>query len=161
LIDEDRQDCRVLKQQLETAALMAGLTTKTSAASDGACHALNRIAIEELYAWVRGDFEAMRQAYPRLPATLSNRPLPGCGCYCRRHGRSNGTGAAASRLLQKRAGQNAGRPRYCPVYATGTKQSKKLLGISRGADFGFVKSNSGEKMCEANLKQAKEHFLIS
>lgn len=70
LLDEDRQNCIDLKQQLETAAQQAGLSTKTSAGGSR-FQVLNRIVIEELEAWFLGDIEAIRQAYPRLPETLS------------------------------------------------------------------------------------------
>lgn len=33
---------------------------------------LNRIAIEELEAWFFGDVEALRAAYPKVPATLGS-----------------------------------------------------------------------------------------
>lgn len=69
LLDEDRQNCLELKQQMESAASRAGLTTKTSAGG-ARFQVLNRIAVEELEAWFLGDFQAMRQAYPRLPETL-------------------------------------------------------------------------------------------
>jgi len=74
LVDEDRQDCLALKQRLEDTAIQAGLSTKTSA-SDPLFKVLNRIVIEELEAWFLGDMEAIRQAYPRIPASLvsSNR----------------------------------------------------------------------------------------
>lgn len=73
LVDEDRQDCRQLKQQLENVALQARLSTKTSSSPGDVFQVVNRIAIEELEAWFFGDFEALRQAYPRLPATLPKR----------------------------------------------------------------------------------------
>lgn len=72
LLDEDRQNCLDLKQQMELAASRAGLTTKTSAGGTR-FQVLNRIVIEELEAWFIGDFQAMRQAYPRLPETLPPR----------------------------------------------------------------------------------------
>jgi len=72
LIDEDRQDCRRLKGQMEDAAQSAGLVSK-SQAENGRFQVLNRIAIEELEAWFLGDVEALRQVYPRLSASLSNR----------------------------------------------------------------------------------------
>jgi len=34
---------------------------------------LNRIAVEELEAWFFGDVPALTRAYPRIPATLSNK----------------------------------------------------------------------------------------
>ena len=75
---------------------MAGLTTKTSAAPDGTFQVLNRIAIEELEAWFWGDFEAMRQAYPRLPATLSSRrPFRDSDAI------AGGTAEAMERVLQR------------------------------------------------------------
>ena len=70
MVDEDRQNCIGLKQQLETAAQRAGLSTKTSAGG-ARFQVLNRIVIEELEAWFFGDIEAIRQAYPRLPEYLS------------------------------------------------------------------------------------------
>jgi hypothetical protein len=73
LVDEDRQDCLDLKQQLETEAQHAGLSTKTGAGGSR-FQVLNRIAVEELEAWFLGDIDALRQAYPRLPATLAATP---------------------------------------------------------------------------------------
>lgn len=74
LLDEDRQNCFELKHQLENAATRAGLSTKTSAGGSR-FQVLNRIVVEELEAWFLGDLEAVRQAYPRLPANFvsSNR----------------------------------------------------------------------------------------
>jgi hypothetical protein len=72
LIDEDRQDCFQLKRQLETAVLSAGLISKNRNESDR-FQVLTRIAIEELEAWFLGDVEALRQVYPRLPASLAHR----------------------------------------------------------------------------------------
>lgn len=73
LIDEDRQDCYRLKQQLETIAVQAGLITKAGATGGSTFQVVNRIAVEELEAWFFGDFEALRLAYPRLPVSLPNR----------------------------------------------------------------------------------------
>jgi len=72
LLDEDRQNCIELKQQMESAASRAGLMTKTNAGG-ARFQILNRIAVEELEAWFLGDFQAMRQAYPRLPENLPRR----------------------------------------------------------------------------------------
>jgi hypothetical protein len=69
LIDEDRQNCLALKQQMEEAAQQAGLSTKTIA-GDTRFQVLNRVVVEELEAWFLGDIEALRQAYPRLPESL-------------------------------------------------------------------------------------------
>lgn len=69
LVDEDRQDCRLLKRQMETAAVNAGLTTKTSLRGT-AFTVLNRIAIEELEAWLFGDVPALAEAYPGVSPNL-------------------------------------------------------------------------------------------
>lgn len=69
LIDEDRQDCHVLKNQLIKTSEQAGLSTFTRP-DQGRVKVLNRIVIEELEAWFLGDVEAIRQAYPRVPATI-------------------------------------------------------------------------------------------
>ncbi len=72
LIDEDRQDCKALKSQLEAAAAAAGLTTKTAADGEE-FRVINRIAVEELEAWFLGDIDALCAAYPGVPSSLANR----------------------------------------------------------------------------------------
>ncbi|MDD5309943.1 MAG: DUF4276 family protein [Deltaproteobacteria bacterium] len=69
LIDRDDDDCKKLKRQLEKIARDAGLVTKTTAGSRP-YQVVNRLAIEELEAWYFGDWEAVRTAYPRVPATI-------------------------------------------------------------------------------------------
>ncbi|GAA4648799.1 DUF4276 family protein [Kistimonas scapharcae] len=64
LVDRDDEDCVQLKQRLEQTATEAGLTTK---AQDGErFQVVNRVVIEELEAWFFGDWQAVRQAYPRV-----------------------------------------------------------------------------------------------
>ena len=70
LVDEDREECQQLKLRLEAIALRVGLLTKSQAAG-GAFKVLNRIAVEELEAWFLGDIAALRQEFPRLPASLA------------------------------------------------------------------------------------------
>ena len=48
LIDEDREDCRKLKEKLEIMAISAGLITKSSCQKDKSFQVLNRIVVEEL-----------------------------------------------------------------------------------------------------------------
>jgi hypothetical protein len=71
LVDKDKQNCLEIKTKLEQAAILAGFSTKTSV-RDSRFQVLNRIVIEELESWFLGDLEAVRQAYPRLPAHLIN-----------------------------------------------------------------------------------------
>lgn len=95
LIDEDRENCVMLKAKLEAAAAAAGLTTKTKAGK-GAFVVLNRIAIEELEAWFLGDVEGLRAAYPRVPASLGSREN-----FRDPDAVAGGTWEALERVLQK------------------------------------------------------------
>lgn len=70
LLDKDSQDCQELKQELEKIAEQAGLTTHSK--SDN-FQVLNRIIVEELEAWFFGDIEAMKEAYPKVPSSLTKR----------------------------------------------------------------------------------------
>ena len=70
LVDRDRDDCRVLKDEFEEAARRAGLRTISRAAR---WQVANRIVIEELEAWYFGNWEAVRQAYPKVSPTVPNR----------------------------------------------------------------------------------------
>ena len=72
LVDRDDDECGSLKERLEQMAVGEGLCTKTSAQGQ-AFQVLNRIAVDELEAWFLGDVEALRAAYPRVPATLRER----------------------------------------------------------------------------------------
>jgi hypothetical protein len=67
LVDEDREDCLMLKAQLEAAAAKAGLGTLTNPVK-GKVQVLNRIVVEELEAWFFGDHEAVMSAYPKVKA---------------------------------------------------------------------------------------------
>ena len=71
IVDRDDEDCRQLKQQLEAAASVANLCTR-SQAGDRSWKLVNRIAIEELEAWYFGDWEAVCHAYPRVSSTVPN-----------------------------------------------------------------------------------------
>ena len=70
LIDEDRENCHKLKTQLENAAQLAGLNTKSSTLPIGEFQVVNRIAIEELEAWFFGDITALCEAYPKISESL-------------------------------------------------------------------------------------------
>jgi hypothetical protein len=72
VVDQDDEDCLVLKRQLEAIAGRAGLRTRTSS-GDAPWQLVNRIAIEELEAWYFGDWAAVRSAYPRAPANVPRR----------------------------------------------------------------------------------------
>ena len=68
VVDRDLDDCSQLKNRLETAAAAAGMTTRAARAET--IHVVNRLAIEELEAWFFGDWEAVKAAYPKVPANI-------------------------------------------------------------------------------------------
>jgi hypothetical protein len=72
LVDRDGDDCLALKERLEASAGGATLRSR-SRADAGVWQLANRIAVEELEAWYFGDWAAVRQAYPRAPATLDRK----------------------------------------------------------------------------------------
>ncbi len=72
LIDEDREDCGDLKQLLNRHVRGSGLRLARGRGGEP-IQVLNRIAVEELEAWFFGDVEAIRTAYPGVPATLAHR----------------------------------------------------------------------------------------
>jgi hypothetical protein len=103
LVDRDSENCQELKSRLEDIARDAGFATKSIPSHDGRFRVVNRLAIEELEAWVLGDIPALNRAYTRVPLTLDKRrgyrdpdAVPG------------GTWEALERVLQK-AGYYAGR----------------------------------------------------
>ena len=69
LVDRDNGDCKQLKAQLEQMALNAGLATRSQPADDQFT-VINRIVIEELEAWYFGDWQAVRNAYPRVSPAI-------------------------------------------------------------------------------------------
>lgn len=104
LIDEDRQNCHQLKKRIVDAAEAAGIADRV----------LARVVVEELEAWFFGDIAALREAYPKLPATLDRRAgyrdpdaIPG------------GTWEALDREL-KRAGYSAGLSKIATARAVAT-----------------------------------------
>lgn len=69
VLDRDDDDCRMLKQRLETIAERAQLLTRSRAVG-GNWQLVNRIAVEELEAWYFGDWDAVRDVYPRVSANI-------------------------------------------------------------------------------------------
>ncbi len=69
VVDRDDDDCDDLKRQLEHMARSSGLRSRTHASSQS-YQLVNRLAIEELEAWYFGDWEAVREAYPKVSKTI-------------------------------------------------------------------------------------------
>jgi len=95
VVDRDDDDCSELKQQLEQIANNAGLRSR-SQASGQPYQVVNRLAIEELEAWYFGDWDAVRSAYPKVPATI-----PGKAKYRDPDAITGGTWEAFERVLQR------------------------------------------------------------
>ncbi len=97
VVDRDDDDCHDLKQQLEQIASDARLRSR-SQASGQPYQVVNRLAIEELEAWYFGNWDAVRSAYPKVPATIPNQAK-----YRDPDAIAGGTWEAFERVL-KRAG---------------------------------------------------------
>lgn len=95
LLDADDDDCRKLKMHLNSLAEAAGLDVSScSGGVEGLV--LNRIAVEELEAWLLGDSEALTTRYPRVPASYASRRT-----FRDPDSIKGGTWEALERLLQK------------------------------------------------------------
>ncbi|MEQ8966143.1 MAG: DUF4276 family protein [Azospirillaceae bacterium] len=66
-VDRDSDDCEELMRKMERLARDAGLRTKTASGGED-FRVVNRIVIEELESWFLGDPDALRAAFPKLPA---------------------------------------------------------------------------------------------
>ena len=95
VVDRDNDDCRALKDELEEAAAAASLRTRSQAGS-GRWQLANRMAIEELEAWYFGDWQAVRNAYPRVSEGVSRQ------ARYRNPDAIRGTWEAFERILQRR-----------------------------------------------------------
>ena len=89
LVDRDAEDCVALKKRLVADAVGAGLVTR------GLLRVVNRIAVEEIEAWYFGDWEAVREAYPKVSASV-----PTQSRYRDPDAISGGTWEAFEKILQ-------------------------------------------------------------
>ena len=103
MVDRDDDDCRVLKRQLEAAA--SNLRTRTQVANSSWQIAF-RIVIEELEAWYFGDWDAVRDAYPRVSSNIPQKARF-------RDAVEGGTWEAFERILQEHGYFTAGQARSC------------------------------------------------
>jgi hypothetical protein len=94
LVDRDDDDCEKLKADLERMAASVGLPTKSNPDANGRLLVLNRIVVEELESWFIGDPDALRAAFPKLPAINAN-----SGIF--RNLDNGGTWEALHRFLKK------------------------------------------------------------
>ena len=112
VVDLDNDDCRALKGELEEAATAAGLRTRSQAGS-GRWQLANRIAIEELEAWYFGDWQAVRNAFPRVSEGVSRQ------ARYRNPDAIRGAWEAFERILQRRG-----------YFATGLRKVKAARAVA-------------------------------
>ncbi len=74
MVDQNGQNCRTLKARLEEFAHKVGLPTITHPQGEQVI-VINRIVVPCLEAWYFGDWEAVRQAYPRVPEEIPRKAL--------------------------------------------------------------------------------------
>jgi hypothetical protein len=133
LVDEDRQDCRKLKEKLEKAATDAGFVTKSSAGKDGRFTVLNRIVIEEIEAWYFGDVQALAEAYPGVPPTLDRKQK-----FRNPDAISGGTWETLARILHRAGYYGGGLPkselahRIAPLLEPGRNRSRSFQNFVTG-----------------------------
>lgn len=101
LVDEDRQDCLALKARLERMSVEARMTTRSVDPEN--FRILNRIVVEELEAWLFGDPDALRAAYPGVSATLEEK-----AAFRVPDAIGGGTWEALERVLQEAGHYRAG-----------------------------------------------------
>ncbi|MBN2378223.1 DUF4276 family protein [candidate division WOR-3 bacterium] len=106
LVDRDNENCHTLKSALEQAALISGLTTKSSVQTHEPFQILNRLAIEEIEAWFFGDVQALNSAFPRVPETLGRKAK-----YRNPDAISGGTKEALEKVFQSYGYYKTGMPR--------------------------------------------------
>lgn len=94
IVDRDDSNCHELKE-MEQAAADAGLLTRKGG-EVSTWQVVNRIAIEELEAWYFGDWDAVREIYPRVPKTIAEKAP-----YRDPDDVSGGTWEAFERVLQR------------------------------------------------------------
>ena len=133
LVDRDDDDCVVLKEKLEKIAAAASLKTKTAVGAGRKFQVVNRIAIEELEAWFFGDWEAVRNAYPRVPVGIPEKAV-----YRDPDSIAGGTWEALERVLK-----NAG------YFTTGLRKIELARSVARHMDPRRNRSRSFRALVEA------------
>ncbi len=145
LMDEDRADCRDLKNQLEEISHNASFITKSSASEGRQFQVLNRLAIEELEAWFFGDVPALTRAYPRIPVSLGQQAR-----YCDPDAIAGGTWESLERLLQRRGYHPGGLPKVAAARE-----------ISRHMDPQRNRSKSFQVFRDGLVKMISQHVTDS
>ena len=125
LVDQDDDDCRVLKKRLKHAATTAGLASRTQVGNQ-TWKVANRVVIEELEAWYFGDWDAVRAAYPRVRASVVQQAR-----YRDPDAIPGGTWEAFERILQRHG-----------YFKTGLRKIEVAQAVAAHLDPGRNKSRS-------------------
>jgi hypothetical protein len=133
LVDRDDDDCRALKEKLETAAKQAKLLSKTAVDAGGTFQIANRIAIEELEAWFFGDWRAVRMQYPKVPATIPQRER-----YRDPDAVTGGTWEALERIMQRKG-----------YFRSGLRKIELARSVAQHLDPSRNTSRSFKAFCDA------------
>lgn len=112
VVDRDDDDCKELKNRIEKCAIRAGLTAKSSGRAQW--NVATRIVIEELEAWYFGDWQAVKTAYPRVPATIDKQQA-----YRNPDSIRGGTWEAFERVMRRYGYFSEGLPKLSAARAIG------------------------------------------
>ncbi len=122
VVDLDRRNCMTFKQKL----------LDVLAACDPRPRTLFRIAIEESEAWLLGDCNAVKAAYPLGSQWLQARQhLWNLGSSCGRRQSWRLRATEASRLPGGWASQMRMGPQHCPAHGCGSEPIQELSSLSR------------------------------
>lgn len=141
LIDRDDDDCSILKAEMENAAVTAELHTRSVAATDW--RVVNRIVIQELEAWFFGAWSAVRDVYPKVPATIPNQSQ-----YRDSDAVQGGTWEAFERILQR-----------ADYFSGGLRKVEAAREIGRKFDHTMCKSKSFNHFRKTILEAIEERLV--
>ena len=105
IVDQDRDDCKQLKSQLEDICQSAGLQSRRAKGGPD-WQVVTRIAMEELEAWYFGDWQAVKAAYPKVSPNI-----PQKAPYRHPDAIKGGTWEAFERVLKKKRYFKQGLPK--------------------------------------------------
>ena len=139
VVNADNDDCKRLKERLEQNVAAAGLRSRRVAGNTEPWQVVTRIAIEELEAWYFGDWHAVKQCYPRVPASIPNK-----AAYRDPDAIAGGTWETFERLLQSAGYFVGGLGKIEAARAIGQKldwqqNHSYSFGIFRDAVLGAIK----------------------
>ncbi|OLT22681.1 hypothetical protein BJF78_33375 [Pseudonocardia sp. CNS-139] len=128
LVDRDDEDCRALRDRLDSEAAKAGFKPTGPERT-----VVNRIAVEELEAWFFGDVDAIVAAYPRVPVSTGSKAV-----FRDPDQIQGGTAEAFERLLQRHGYHKAGLAK-----ASAAQDVATYMNVERNASASFQAFRDG------------------